>query len=318
MFSTETGCRVCLTPQPAQRPKSPKREKTPERHEHMRSALSAPSLDQQRVIHSCHVLSILGAPLGCACIAFLIYRNTAYPSVSGGDSGELLAEACVGGVAHPPGYALYLAILSRLFAWFPGRRPARVATLFSIGCSSIATISVGAVASIWALSFGKVYAAHAPLAGLVASSLFATSPLVWEYAIQPEVFALNNALCSLGALASALIATLPSSVSCARRATVFGALLVGLSAAHQQASLLSAAPLALNALWHIRHHLTWSWFLEIWATAFAGLAIPTFIFLPARSASATEGSWGDLTHWKGLWRHVTRAEYGERDEDYSQ
>lgn len=279
----------------------------------MRSANTTARVHQQRAAHHFHALSIFGAPLGCASVAFLIYRNTAYPSVSGGDSGELLAEACIGGVAHPPGYALYLAILSRLFTWFPSHRPARLASLFSILCGSIATVSVGAAAGVWALSFGKAYAAHAPLAGLVASSLFATTPLVWEYAIQPEVFALNNALCSLGALVSTLIAAWPSA-RCTRRASVFGALLVGLSAAHQQASLLSAAPLALNALWHIRQHLTWAWLLEIWFTAFTGLAIPTLLFLPARSASATEGSWGDLTHWKGLLRHVTRAEYGERDE----
>eukprot|EP00730_Choanoeca_flexa_P015992 TRINITY_DN7470_c0_g1_i1.p1 TRINITY_DN7470_c0_g1~~TRINITY_DN7470_c0_g1_i1.p1 ORF type:complete len:128 (-),score=1.50 TRINITY_DN7470_c0_g1_i1:1439-1822(-) len=34
-----------------------------------------------------------------------LYISTVYPSVPGGDSGELLAVACEYGVAHPPGIA---------------------------------------------------------------------------------------------------------------------------------------------------------------------------------------------------------------------
>jgi hypothetical protein len=36
-----------------------------------------------------------------------LYLQTRYPSISGGDSGELLAEACQLGTAHPPGYPLF-------------------------------------------------------------------------------------------------------------------------------------------------------------------------------------------------------------------
>lgn len=52
------------------------------------------------------------------CGLFLLYAFTAYPSVPGGDSGELMATACTLGVAHPPGYPtisivgwLYLQLL---------------------------------------------------------------------------------------------------------------------------------------------------------------------------------------------------------------
>jgi hypothetical protein len=34
------------------------------------------------------------------------YVRTGYTSLAGGDSGELAAEACALGVAHPPGYPL--------------------------------------------------------------------------------------------------------------------------------------------------------------------------------------------------------------------
>ena len=44
----------------------------------------------------------------------VIYDLTMFPTISGGDSGELVGIACVGGVAHPPGYPLWL-IMSRTF-----------------------------------------------------------------------------------------------------------------------------------------------------------------------------------------------------------
>ena len=34
---------------------------------------------------------------------FSLYTKTAYRSVAGGDSGELVAQSCRLGVAHPPG-----------------------------------------------------------------------------------------------------------------------------------------------------------------------------------------------------------------------
>ena len=41
------------------------------------------------------------------------YLPTVQRGVPGGDSGELLAEACALGVAHPPGYPLFV-LLARL------------------------------------------------------------------------------------------------------------------------------------------------------------------------------------------------------------
>ena len=40
------------------------------------------------------------------CCVLVVYALTAAPSVAGGDSGELLAESCQLGYAHPPGHLL--------------------------------------------------------------------------------------------------------------------------------------------------------------------------------------------------------------------
>ena len=47
-------------------------------------------IDDRRVLWS-----VTSAIVGVA------YTFTAFPNVAGGDSGEIIAEACVGGVAHP-------------------------------------------------------------------------------------------------------------------------------------------------------------------------------------------------------------------------
>ena len=49
-------------------------------------------------------------PLDMIAISFLslgVYMSSLYPSIAGGDSGELVAESCHLGVSHPPGYPLF-------------------------------------------------------------------------------------------------------------------------------------------------------------------------------------------------------------------
>lgn len=68
----------------------------------MRSSNSAPSLkkihmegERHWVKHCTHVLLFVGI--------LSVYSLTISPSVTGGDAGELLAEACHFGIPHPPG-----------------------------------------------------------------------------------------------------------------------------------------------------------------------------------------------------------------------
>jgi hypothetical protein len=45
-----------------------------------------------------------------ACSIMAIYHRTLSPSITGGDSGEVMAAACSWGPAHPPGYPLFIAL----------------------------------------------------------------------------------------------------------------------------------------------------------------------------------------------------------------
>ena len=239
------------------------------------------------------------AAAACGVSASIVYALTAAASVGGGDSGELLAEACVGGVAHPPGYGLWLE-LANIFALDP-TRAARRASLMSALCGAAAVWGCARASATWArhLDEGR----HGAIAAVVAGGALLASPLPWEYATHAEVFALNNALVAFGIWCAAALAAHPRD----RRPARFAALLVGCCAAHQHASLLTAAPLAAFAVAWLRAGPLFM--LELFAVAVAAWAYPTYK-LTERSAAATEGSWGDLTTARGVFTHLTRYEYG--------
>jgi hypothetical protein len=64
------------------------------------------------------------------------YTLTLYPSVAGGDSGELVAESCHLGVSHPPGYPLFNMAVHLFTRYLPfGETRAWKANFFSAGTS---------------------------------------------------------------------------------------------------------------------------------------------------------------------------------------
>ncbi len=78
----------------------------------------------------------MGAGL-VALVAFAVYAVTVEPSVPTGDSGELIAAATVLGVAHPPGYPLYM-LLGHLATLLPGGSPALRMNLLSALLDAVA------------------------------------------------------------------------------------------------------------------------------------------------------------------------------------
>jgi len=232
--------------------------------------------------------------------SYSLYAATASRSVGGGDSGEHLAEACLGGVAHPPGYGLYLSLLSGAAALRPAASPAAAGALASAACGAVAAGALAAAAEVWVRA--TRLSRHAPVASLVAGAAFATSPLAWEYSTHAEVFALNNMIVALGLAATASVAA-----SGSEAAAFGGALLVGAAAAHQQAALLTAGPLAACALAWLPRRAKLA--LPLAATAAAVLGAFA-CDLRRRSAAPVAGGWGDLGTATGLARHLSRAEYG--------
>ena len=77
----------------------------------------------------------------------LLYSLTTAPSVAGGDSGELLAESCSLGTAHPPGYPLFTLLYHVPLTSMPHYySPAMWANLFT------AVIGAGASSVVCAIT----------------------------------------------------------------------------------------------------------------------------------------------------------------------
>lgn len=162
-------------------------------------------------------------------VVYFIYSLTLYGSVPGGDSGELVAESCQAGTPHPPGYPLH-TLLSMLFQrlsiprlhfqysfddsslwyvdvdWNPtvGWKLNNMCAMFAalaaalIGNSCAKLLSFQQQLSIQNTTGAK---SELPSGGFsaplyVTAAMYAFSPLVWEYSIGSEVFALNNMLCA--------------------------------------------------------------------------------------------------------------------------
>ena len=118
--------------------------------------------------------------LSCAgifAVVLAVYAWTLYPSVPGGDSGELTVAAYRLGVAHPPGYPLF-TLLGKLFTLLPLGSIAWRMNLLTAVLGSLA-------AAVLARAAWKITGSFA--AGLFAGGMFAFSPLIWRWSIVAEV-----------------------------------------------------------------------------------------------------------------------------------
>jgi len=115
---------------------------------------------------------------GCAVVTFAVYMKTLYPHVPGGDAGELIAAAHQLGVAHPPGYPLFI-LYEKLFALllFFGS----VAWRMNVGMAFAGAAAAGVI------FLTAAHLVNERGAALLAAGLFALNPIVWTYSTQAEV-----------------------------------------------------------------------------------------------------------------------------------
>lgn len=144
---------------------------------------------------------VLPPPLLWTLVLALLVYTTVWPldRLPGGDSGELLAEACVGGVAHPPGYPLLISLL-HLVRWTAqqcytvitgnGDNSMHFVQLANSINAFIAASAAACVTHTVHLMTSK----HSSVEAVAAGLSFALSKLTWEYARGVEVFALNDLL----------------------------------------------------------------------------------------------------------------------------
>lgn len=280
---------------------------------------------------------------------YATYHLTLFPGVPGGDSGELLANACNGGVNHPPGYPLF-SMLANLAVKVPFPRvyldggsqrrlemdwdptPAWKVNNQAAVLGALSAVLV--FLSSHSLFHGSGwqhrlqtrgttrYSRDGCVSGSIGAIMFALSPLIWEYGAQSaEVFALNNFLCALIIYVTCLIFEEVQMMQWSpRRASIrmyklvyWGAFVSGLLFANQHSSALFLLVLIPAVLWTVFRTIKEEGEVVIsfaMATGAFLLGSSPYLLLFQSNTTLVRGSWGDLTSITGFFRHILRAEYG--------
>lgn len=123
-------------------------------------------------------------PVALAALTASMIWTTFSNAIQVADSGELVAVACNGGVAHPPGYPLY-SLLGRAFCAVPVTTPAGRLSLLS------ALAAIGSALLLFSIARRLT---ASTVASALAATCLVTGALFWRYASLPEVFALHVAL----------------------------------------------------------------------------------------------------------------------------
>ncbi|MBK9776571.1 MAG: DUF2723 domain-containing protein [bacterium] len=178
------------------------------------------------------------SPLLVALAALAVFAMTLQRTLPAGDSGELIAVAWNGGVAHPPGYPLYTLLAGAWARVFAFGEPALRLAVFSAVC-------MAAAAGLLAAALRKL-GASAWAAGAAALAWAFCAP-AWKMALVAEVFALHSLLAAglWFALAALLAARTPGEH---RRALLALAALSVLGLSHHHTLFILALPVDAVAL----------------------------------------------------------------------
>ncbi|KAJ9450247.1 Transmembrane protein 260-like protein [Diplonema papillatum] len=235
--------------------------------------------------------------LSIGLLSVVVYASSASGTVGGGDSGELLAVAKEFGVAHPPGYPLWVVCTWLLDA-------------AGLGMTLLSPIAGGM--AVGATHNAALVATDCHCAGLLAAGVLVLSPCLWRYAVTPEVFALNSLLC-------AVLLNLGTRY-CVReeerkQCLYLSALVSGLALCNQHTAVVFIVPAALC----IVSHFVWSddatrserAMVLLKSTVCLAVGLAFYVQIPLSSwLINSKNSWGAAGEWQGFVTHVLREEYG--------
>jgi hypothetical protein len=216
------------------------------------------------------------------------------------DDGEFATVVRLAGVAHPPGYPLYI-LLAHPFTWLPIGSIA-----FRVHLAS-AVFGAGACAALWWVARTLVPSALAAYVGALA---FGLSRVFWSQAVIADVYTLN-ALVFFVLLGACL-----DYVRRRRAGTLITiGLLGGLGLGNHWPLLIFAAPALLLTLAPVARPLAadlvriWPWIL----VAFA-VGLSPYLWMVVRSQVAPDlAFYGAIESWADFWFYVSRGGYSGAD-----
>ena len=261
-------------------------------------------------------------------ISLAVYLQTVAPTIVGGDAGELVAEGCALGTAHPPGYPLFTVLVYLVTRLGQKLNPDVVPAYWVNVLNAVFGGVTSGIISSCSLQLTRIYVdvgesgrqsrikrKIAPIAkdsrlftdtcAAVLSGLLNTfSPLQWQYATTAEVFALHNLFVTL---------IIHTAIRFSKKKTkgllLFGAFLCGLALTNQHTSILLELPVIIW-VFHaadLRHNSA------MLSKAGVAFLVPLSFYCTMPYLAATKphaGSWGDVTSFRGFFHHFLRKDYG--------
>jgi len=260
--------------------------------------------------------------------ALTLYLATLTPSIPPTDSGELILAAWLPGVAHAPGFPLWVVLgwltshllpvgsvpqrLNAMSAWWGA---AAVVMTYLLLRAALLTAPMEArdqkpgingdlrVSGLWLPAVWITVAV---------TILFAVSRTLWSWSVVAEVYSLHVFL-----VATILWLLLiwrqrvqqgePAGPRAAGRWLILAALVYGLALGNHNLTIGLLAPAILFWLWINRRGLSWS-LIMLSALALAVGAL-IYLYLPWRAAQDPLLNWGDPHNLERLWWHVTGKQY---------
>jgi tetratricopeptide (TPR) repeat protein len=218
------------------------------------------------------------------------------------DSGDLIVSIHTLGIAHPPGYALYVLVGKLFVTLLPF---GNVAYRVNVMSAFFAAASAALLFNVLRFSFRPVRKEKRGdsfdlfersdrmriwcASGVVL--LFATSPAVVVLARVAEMYTMA------AFLAAAILLCLQRDSS---QSFCGAALLLGLGLSVHP-TLILMAPLFLASPVRPFPRVSLLYFV---------LGLTVFFYLPIRASQHPLVNWGDPSNWRNFWRVVTRADYG--------
>lgn len=228
---------------------------------------------------------------------FAVYLITLCPTVYVGDSGELTAAALSLGIAHPPGYPVYV-ILGKVFSTLiPGAPSAYEMNLFSAFFGALSAVMLYNLMRV--LGTGRIV-------GIATGALLAFLNPFWSQAVVARVYTLNAFLMITS------LYFLFRYRNNRRRHNMYGYFLfLGFGLANHPISIITL-PVSILVFLSVENRkkyepVTWLNFV-LWSLPGAAM----YLYLPLRSMTNPAINWGNPGKGKRLIDFVLRSEYWTR------
>ncbi|MCL2329959.1 MAG: DUF2723 domain-containing protein [Phycisphaerae bacterium] len=227
-------------------------------------------------------------------IALAVYIVTLAPTVTSEDSGEFIGAAALWGVAHPPGYPLWIILAGIFLRIVPIGNIAWRCNLFSAVCAAVSIVFFCRSLKLIGIR---------PLAAFTAVLVLAFGRIMWSQSVITEVYALHILIVAL-----IIWAGIAFDQSQQRRYLIIACLLLGLGMSNHQTIGFTGVAVATWILLRNPRLFT-QWRLVVITTIAFVVGLFPHVYLLARAKANPPVNWGNPQTISALWDHVSRRQY---------